>query len=149
MLWRLSFVETDILSSLFLFLSLLFSHPILIFNISLITILFRLIVLNLNSVLHLLGSDITQLLSFYNVAKISSISIRLQFIQQMKFMLLKLFNSCVQTTNRGKHLIVLDLELLDFRFSIYDFCVQARDLSKVIFILLLLIVQIVFNVTYN
>jgi hypothetical protein len=84
----------------------------------------------LDPVLDFFCANVLELLGLDDVAKITSISVPLKFIQQMKLVLLELFDSLVEATDTLEHVIVLPLESLHILVSLVQLVLELVDLDQ-------------------
>lgn len=84
----------------------------------------------MDPVLDFFCANVLELLGLDDVAKITSISVPLKFIQQMKLVLLELFDSLVEATDTLEHVIVLPLESLHILVSLVQLVLELVDLDQ-------------------
>lgn len=148
-LWSVLYLHSlsSLLLFFFSFLILGLRHFLLVFNITLVTVFLRLVVFNLDSVLHFFSFDIAKLLRFDNVRKVTSVTVRLQFIKQVKLMLFQFLNTCVETAYRLEHFVMLCLELGHIVLALNNLLIKGANLIAESIVFVFLVVQELLHVS--
>ena len=99
-----------------------------------------------HTILQFSAFDLIKLLCLHDVLQTTLVAMRLEFLQQMQFVLLQFLNALIQSGDRSKHFIVALLIIGDFLLGVFDSLSHVADLVLCILQMLSRIVKMGFHV---